>query len=262
MKINPKKMYSVKTTSKYNLFERNKNNRTVNLAKHKKLKVSMETYGFLPWWPIVCFRSDSGKLLVKDGQHRLAISKALGLPVWYIICDNNFDIAVINDTQKTWEAIDYAQVHQANGLTDYSRGLEFLQEHNLSIGNAFALLAGQMSFSNIRDSFRAGTFKVTSFDWATLVAETYAPLAALKKEARHTQMLGALMLCCLVPEFNPHKLVNSAERNRDMIVSCSSREGFLGMLEGIYNYRCSTKNKIPLKHLAEKYYAEKFTKED
>lgn len=256
------KSHSVKQTRRYNIFEYNSDNRAVNIARHRRLLQSMKKYGFLPWWPIVVRRIGKSSFVILDGQHRYAIAKELGLAIWYIVSDNRFDIAVINDTQKTWQARDYAEVFQAQGKQDYSIGLEFMQNHGLPIGVCFAILSGQVSYSNVEIAFKAGKFKVVALPWATLVAKTYTPIASLKKEAKHSKMLEAIMVCCLVEVFEPSRLINMAEKNRDMLVSCSNREGFLVMLERLYNFRRSPKHKIPLKHLAEVAYAEKYPRNE
>jgi hypothetical protein len=132
----------VNVTRDYRLFSRSMDNRIVKLKKHKTLERSMKQYGFLSCFPIICYRDEHKKLIVKDGQHRLAFAESLGLPVYWIEQDVDFDVAIVNSTAKVWAVRDYAEKYAANGLNDYQEGLEFADSHKLSVGNAFALLAG------------------------------------------------------------------------------------------------------------------------
>src|SRR5262245_22388251 len=99
---------TIQTTRNYRLFERHEGeNRPLNLKKHKKLIESMKRYGFLACFPLVCVRDPDGRLVVKDGQHRLAIAEMLALPVYWIEEAVDFDVAVINCTSKIWALKDY-----------------------------------------------------------------------------------------------------------------------------------------------------------
>ena len=115
----------ITATKNYRLFHRSDENRALNLKKHKKLYESMRLYGFLPSFPIVCYRDAKGNLVVKDGQHRLAIAEELGLPVYYVEESIDFDVAVVNCTPKGWTLVDYAQKFAANGVSSYQEHLDF-----------------------------------------------------------------------------------------------------------------------------------------
>jgi ParB-like chromosome segregation protein Spo0J len=78
-------MKKIVNTRNYRLFERDSGeNRPLDIKKHKKLMESMKKYGFLEVFPVVVTRNGGDKLIVKDGQHRIAIAEALGLPVYYV----------------------------------------------------------------------------------------------------------------------------------------------------------------------------------
>src|SRR5215471_2755063 len=108
-------------------------NRTIDVKKHKRLKDSMERFGFLWCYPIVCYRDKDNRLVLKEGQHRLIIAEALGLPVYWVETDQDFDVAVVNSAAKIWVLKDYACQHVANGLTAYAEGLDFAEQHELPI---------------------------------------------------------------------------------------------------------------------------------
>jgi hypothetical protein len=242
----------IKTTADYSAFERSADNRPVNLKKHKNLIESMKQFGFLKCFPVVCVRSGKS-LVVKDGQHRLAVAQMLGLPVHYVEADKDFDIAVINCTSKSWELRDYAAKFAENGHEDYAEGLHFSEQYRISIGVSFCLLAGTTCQSTLRRQFADGDFAVKDRDWAHRVAGTYRKFMDIAgKGINGRPVMEALMAACRVKQFNPTRLLEGAEKHREMIANYSSRDACLTMLEKIYNHNRLAKNLFALKIEAEK----------
>lgn len=226
----------VQATKNYRMFCRSGENRPLDLKKHQKLLESMKLYGFLACFPIVCVRDSTGQLIVKDGQHRLAIAESIGLTVHWLEEEVDFDVAVINCTSKTWVLRDYAQKFAANGNAEYQIGLDFADRHHLPVGTAFALLAGTTGFSNCDTAFLDGSFQVKDQPWANAVAGIYSPLVARSPSLRHARFLEACMACCRVASFDSKRLLQNAERCRDKLVSYSTRDAYLDMLEAVYNF--------------------------
>lgn len=243
------KAKSVHVTKNYRMFERSAENRPLDINKHKKLLWSMKTYGFLACFPIVCFRNAKGQLIVKDGQHRLAVAEMLGKEVYWIEEEIDFDVAAINCTAKTWVLKDYALKHASNGRADYQRALNFAEEHKLSLGMAVALLAGTTTWNNIQSAFIDGSFRVKDSAWANAVAGIYGPMAGMADVLRNKRFLEACMAVCRVKGFDPHRLLHGASRCRDKLVGYSTRDAYLDMLETVYNFN-RTKC-VPLKHEAK-----------
>lgn len=225
----------IQMTKDYRLFERSPDNRPFDLKKHKKLRQSMERYGFLKCFPIVVRRVGS-KLIVKDGQHRLGIAESLGLPVYWVEEETDFDIADINCTPRVWVLRDYAEKHAMNGLPAYHEGLNFAARYGLPIGTAFALLAGTASFNNCQDSFIDGTFEVKDRPWADAVAGIYGPLAHMSSDLNNTRFIQACMSVCRVADFDAKRLLQGAARCRDKLLAYSTKDAYLVMLEEVYNY--------------------------
>lgn len=226
----------VNATRDYRLFSRSADNRITKIKKHKALERSMKQYGFLSCFPVVCKRDEKGGLIVVDGQHRLALAESLGLPVFWIEQDTDFDVAVVNSTAKVWAVRDYAEKYAANGNAAYQDGLEFADSHKLSVGNAFALLSGNTNYSNIEEQFKAGVFKIKDRKWAELVASIYGPISSMSGDCRNARFLEACMAVCRVDGFDPDRLLHNAAKCRDKLVSYSTRDAYLGMLEQIYNF--------------------------
>lgn len=239
----------ISTTKNYRLFARSADNRALCLKKHKKLYDSMRMYGFLSCFPLACSRDESGSLIVKDGQHRLAIAEELGLPVHYVEEAVEFDVAVINCTPKTWALRDYAEKFSANGSKDYQEGVEFADLYKLPIGTAFALLAGTASFGNVQASFVDGAFKIKDREWAESVASTYSAIVAMSDQVRNARFVDACMAACRTEGFDVTRMVRGAERCREKLVAYSTRDAYLEMMEVIYNF--GRKQLVPLKIMAQ-----------
>jgi hypothetical protein len=239
----------IQSTKVYSLFERSDDNRPTDAKKHSALLESMKKYGFLVEFPIVVSAPNkSGKRTVEDGQHRLLFAEQLGLPVFWVEKSQDFDIAVINSTAKTWSLPDYARKYAANGLDAYKDGLEFAERNRLPIGTAFALLSGTTTFSNFQEEFRSGNFTVKDRKWADDVAGIYVPMVALAPEIRNARFIGACMAVCRVELFEPKRLLENARRCREKLVPYSTQEAYLNMLESVYNF--GRKQQVGLKALA------------
>lgn len=240
--------YKVLTTTNYSLFVRHSGeNRPLDINKHRALVTSMKRYGFLPF-PILVYRDVSGHLVVKDGQHRLNIAESLGLPVDYIVCDVDFDIAVVNCAAKGWSTLDYAQKHAENGNADYKAGLDFAARHKIGISYAFAMLAGCVNFSAVSREFQDGTWKIRDQDWAESVARLYCPMLKMSPKLKTHGFVSACMAVCRVSGFSHARMLSGADQCRDKLQSYSTREAYLEMMETIYNYH--RKHLVGLKSLA------------
>lgn len=228
----------IQATKNYRLFTRSPENRPLDMQKHRKLLESMKTYGFLACFPLVVHRVN-GSLVVKDGQHRLAIAESLGLTVHWIEEKADFDVAVINCTSKIWQIRDYAQKFAANGNDAYRAGLDFAEQHSIPIGTAFALLSGSVAFGNIKDDYVAGTFKIKDLAWANAVAGIYGPMIHMSDALKNNRFIEACMAVCRVAEFDAKRLLHGAERCREKLVNYATRDAYLDMMEFIYNFNRS-----------------------
>lgn len=239
---------SISTTRNYRLFNLSADNRPLNLKKRNRLRRSMVNFGFLRSFPLSCIRDTAGNLVVKDGQHRLAIAEELGLPVHYYVEDVDYDIAQVNCTQEKWRVCDFAMMFASKGRAAYQEGIDFADAHGLPVGTAFALLSGTISWANVRHSFMEGTFKVRDREWADAVASIYVTLTELSKDMKNSRCLEACMAICRVDDFDATRLLSGAKRCRDKLASYSTRDAYLELMETVYNF--GRKQLFPLKNEA------------
>lgn len=236
-------------TKNYTLFGFDPCNRSVD--KITKLKASMQKYGFLAAYPLHCVQKN-GKLVVKDGQHRLATAQALGLPVFYVVLeDDHVSIPEINCAQRKWSTMDFVDSFVNAGNADYKTLKQFREETNLPISVCASLLGGENGGSaNKVKEVKMGTFKIkrASLDFARKVADLADVASKHVKWSRHDLFLGALSNCCRVPEFVPATMIERMNAAPHLLVIQPNTDMFHGMLEVLYNHR--SRSPLPLRFMA------------
>jgi len=227
----------IQATKNYKLFKRHDDeNRPLNVATRRKLMQSMKLYGFLKCYPIICYRTKAGQLVVKDGQHRLAIAEELGLTVYWIEDASDFDVAIVNSAMKGWTNKDYALKWAANGVESYAKMLEFAERFDIAVQHAVALLSGTTVFTNVRDAFIGGTFKIKDQKWAEAVASLYSQIGQICPRIKDQFFMLACMAVCRIEDFDHGRLIVQAEKCREKLLKYGTRDGYLGMIEEVYNY--------------------------
>lgn len=226
----------VNVTSNYRLFHNVIENRDLELPKHRKLRLSMQEYGFLASFPIVCIRNAALQLEVRDGQHRLAIAETLGLPVYWIEETVDFDIAKVNSTQKPWTILDYAANFSKRGVKSYSDLIEFSEKHGIGISLSACLLTGSLTFGNFSDQFYRGDFRITELNLAHNVAILFSEFLRADKRLKSARLVEALVASARVNGFDSDRLAGNVSRCQSKLKPYSTRDAYLGMLEEVYNY--------------------------
>jgi hypothetical protein len=237
---------TIQTTKNYRMFRVSEDNRPLDLSKRKTLRDSMKMYGFLKSFPISCVRGDGKYLIVKDGQNRLAIAEELGLPVHYVIEEVDYDIATVNNAQQKWSMKDYAMKWASQNRKPYCELLEFIEQHSIPISLGLSLLSGSLHYSGeVRRQFKSGKFKITDYEFADKVASVYVQLTSLSPVVRNRNFLSAVTAVMRVESFECKRLIDGAKKRPEKLKAYSTREGYLDMIEDIYNFNRS--KLVPIK---------------
>ena len=241
----------LRVTKDYKMFLECKENRPVDLGKRKDLRCSMQENGYLTAYPLHCVRNGKG-LVVRDGQHRLAIAMELGLPVWYVVCNDDAAISQINSTQRPWRLPDYAGSYAAQGKKEYAELLSFAEQHGLPLSTCTHILSnrgGRFSSTDLQRTFKGGGFTITSRGVADRVARIYGAFGKLCPAVKTYLFAQALFAFCQVGDIDDARLISGAKRWPERLMKYGTRDGYLAMLEEVYNYGRHTK--YPLKIEAE-----------
>lgn len=129
----------IKKTTDYKIFKRVQGNRPVDVNHVKSLISSVAQKNLLENIPLIV----NDKMEVIDGQHRLEVSKAMGIPVYYISVPKAdiSDIRRLNSYSRPWSVFDYLDSYIDLGKTDYKQLKSFASKYSLSISNALIILS-------------------------------------------------------------------------------------------------------------------------
>lgn len=240
------------STRKYDMFVSDRFNRVItakDATRLKRLRFSMEKYGFLPF-PILV-RRNGEKLMVIDGQHRLMVAQELSLPVIYI--EAGRDDIVISEcaaAQSPWNISDYVLSHASQGKKDYQELMEFAAEHSMALKQAVSLLSGNNSHScNHSNSVKQGLFLVKDRAYADRVARISVVLAGLVPWGNCNWSIGAISRFVRVKEFNDDQFLKRVSANPHLLRKQPTLELYSEMYDAAYNF--ASRRRIPLAFLAK-----------
>lgn len=149
----------VRTTSDYSQFKSLAFNRSLSRKHLNDLTRSFETHPeMISASPIVVNQN----MQVVDGQHRLKVLEALGLPVYYITVDNaNIASAqVLNVVQKTWSFLDFARSYAASGNPHYQSFLAILEEYPMAPSSLVSIILDRGAGGQLTRIFKRGDLEV------------------------------------------------------------------------------------------------------
>lgn len=240
------KMYQ---TSDYEIFEMHEFNRDVK--KIKDLMKSMRAHGHIPAYPLHVQKGKGGKLKVKAGHHRLFVAMELGIPVYYVICD---DLATIHELEKatnSWSMSDYLASWCRVGKDDYIEVRDYCTRTGIPLSLAASMFYGNQAGSgNYNDPFKAGTFKIKDRTQAQTVADIVAHMKNCGVDCYNAQLLvKAISRILYVKEFDVETFKMKVRSHTHMITRQANEKEYMNMIEAVYNRQ--NKDKIPLAFLAD-----------
>jgi hypothetical protein len=239
------------TTRNYSIFISDKLNRVItdkDATRLKRLRASMQKYGFLPF-PILVRRSGE-KLIVIDGQHRLMVAQELGLPVVFVETDRaDIIISECAAAQSSWNIHDYVASHAAQGNKAYQDLLSFAKEHAMPINRAASLLRGEGALNgNHRDAVKDGSFAVRDRPYADRVARLCAVVSRHADWSSSNNSIGALSRFVRVSQFDDDQFMKRVAAHPHLLRKQPTLQMFSEMYEAVYNH--ASRARIPLAFMA------------
>lgn len=239
----------VRKTTNYDVFNLIFDNREIELSKRSDLRESMRRQGFIPSLHAIVRGGEGGKYDVIDGQHRIEMARKLGLPVYYVVEDQEIDVAEINSTSVRWSLKDYLQRylhHDPHGY--YAQVKRYSEMFGLTIGQSAALLAGRTSFSKVSREFKSGHYKIKDASLAWDAADLFSEIRHITKDVGNGAFLTACYAVTLIPEFDRERFVKCAAKKFLSLKSLRKVDDYLHLMETIYN--SGRGRKLPLAFLA------------
>ena len=244
-------VYTIHETKNYRMFELLTNNR--DAKKIGKLVDSMKKHGFIEAYPLHVYQTDDGKMIIKAGHHRFKAAMHLGIPVKYVITNDNATVYELEEGGVgNWTMEDYFNSYCKSRLYDYLAVKVYMEKTGIRLGCAIAMLGGQAASSsgNFRERFKSGTYKITKDQWH---ADVVASIVIAARKAgiffyNNSNFVMAISKAVFVSAFSPVHFIKKIKKNNNLFHPQKGPVEYLQLIENIYNYR--EKNPIPLVFLA------------
>lgn len=243
-------MTAIRETKNYNIFELLQFNRDVE--KIKFLDQSMRTHGWIDAYPLHCVRNGGSQLLIKAGHHRFEVARMLGIPIKYVVCDDEATIYELERATIPWNVQDYLVSFARAGKRSYLKVKEYRERTGIGIGDCVAMLGGNSagSASNMREAFKTGNFKLGNPNHAAKVEEIVSHCKNIGiKFATQKLFVGAISRIIWVDEININELLHKLATHSYIVTKQPTIDGYIRMIEDVYNRKRS--KKVPIKILSD-----------
>jgi len=242
-------MAQIQETSNYEKFELLDFNRDV--GKTKKLEISMKNYGFRACEPLDVTLNGGGKLKIRQGHHRFFVARKLGIPIKYVVSNDDISIFEIEGTRNRWSIMDYLISWCRRGNPCYLAVKSYIEETGIPLNLAISMLGGHSAGSgNFHEAFKVGTYKIKD---DRSHADIVASLVMFTKNQNISFYNGSLLVCAFskcvwVEEFDVNRMKAKIKTFAGTFEKKANLDQYLTMLEDVYNNH--SQKKVPLKFLA------------
>lgn len=126
-------------TTDYSQFKLIESNRPINPKWVIQIAISINTIGFIKGRPVLVDKD----MRIIDGQHTFDACRVLGLPIYYMIIeDNPLETMIhLNSMGHKWGMVNYVEHWAGEGKEDYIRLVEFSKTHKISMHLAYNIFA-------------------------------------------------------------------------------------------------------------------------
>ena len=233
------------STTDYSEFKKLNGNRDVMENRKKLLMESIVERGWIRN-PIVV----NEKMEIIDGQGRFEALKELNMPVEYVFAPGATiqDCINLNVKQKNWTHYDYIASYASNGIKDYQILQDALNKHkSLGVTVCQILLSG-ISGDGVRvtNSFKNGNFKVVDPDGVDDILffadKAFEIIGSNNGRLRTWATVIKFVYYC--DKIDKIRFMKQLSTHHIMIAPVSTVKQCLMLLERIYNYNHSKKNKV------------------
>lgn len=224
-----------------------------DLDKTQRLEESMKKHGYIPAYPIHCVKNGTGKLKIKAGHHRFYVARKLGIPFYYVVCEDQASIFELERATNRWIVKDYLTAHIREGKNrDYLKVREYCDETGISIQNAVSMLGGHTAGTgnNFQQVFKDGMYRIRR---DSNHAEVVKDIVLHAKKCgvsffSNNLFVQAVSKVVRVDGFSVSKLKSKIKLFAGLMEKKANLQQHLDQLEDIYNRQ--SRDKVPLAFLA------------
>lgn len=231
-------------TQNYDMFKRLIGNREDIERRAKNIKKSISEHGQIQ--PILVNEKNE----VIDGQARLECCRGLGIPVKYLVIPKLGidDCRTVNSNSSKWTLSDWINSYADSGDVSYIYLKHIIASYRqLGIRTIISIATGMQEWNK---NVKAGKFDCDEARYEKVCkALTYCllfePVIKDVKGRRELYYI-ALGFCYSLDPVDNDALYEKVMMNQLELIPVATTEQALTVLERIYNYRLSAKNKVML----------------
>lgn len=189
------------------------------------------------------------KMEIIDGQHRFQACMRLKLPVYYYIVKgaNLQTVQRLNSNTDNWKTDDYVKSYEELGINDYKIYREFAQAYGLSHRINVLLLSGDMGNEMASEKFNSGQFRIKNMDEAARIAGIITQTGEYYPGYKRRNWAYAILACMKNKKFDIKRFLHKCALQRKKLVDCGNTEGYIEVIEEVYNYGTRKDDKLVLR---------------
>ena len=215
------------------------------------LEQSMQNHGWIDAYPMHVIKNGNRKLKIKAGHNRFEAAKKLGIPVKYVVCDDDSTIYELEKATKIWNLKDYLRSFVKAGNPAYEEVYIYYKTTGINLKCCISMLGGESARSgNQSEIFKTGAFVVGDRKHSIVVADLvmYCEKNGIKF-SKQGNFVSALSKIAWVDELDVRLLKHKIKQYSYQLEKQTSIKDYIGSIELIYNLR--NKERIPLVFLAD-----------
>jgi len=238
----------INQTTDYSIFKKHPLNREVNKNHVRNLVKSMENK--LTFTLIKVDR----EMRIVDGQHRFEALRQLNKPINYVQDDfTAIDMINENTNSKNWGMKNFVERYANEGVKAYKDILGLSKIHNLSLMIIIAVVRGITSHTssihaktNFNQELINGNFKFDENRIHIKLTKLNDVLNNFNLKVKPRYFILAILRMQKHKNYNHEQMVHKAELFNYMYEKRNTVEGYLELLEEIYNYK--NREKVSFKY--------------
>lgn len=212
-------------TMDYNKFKMIGYSREANTSKLEK---SISECDLTPYSEILVTKD----FYIIEGQHRFAVCKKFGLPIYYKIYDGNAPVekvmTLLNNNVRTWKYKDWLHFYVTRNYSAYIKLQSVLDNHKISISNAVVL------FSNGKtDSARFKEGKLVDDSYMFEDVYNFINSTSLPSKIKEQRDFNVAVLRFLIKYKDNPKKINKLAKNILTIERYLGADRYLNAFENL-----------------------------
>jgi len=243
-----KTVNTIYETSEYDLFKGHALNR-VEKAKPEILR-SLEQDGFWDAHPIHVVKKWN-HYVIKEGHHRFAAAKQLGIPVKFVITEEDGKLPQEYIPETRWTPRDIMVSYSDAGNKHYKYLRKYVRTYGLPVHVAMCILAKRKESergcgrSNAY-GFRNGKLEIQNYALGEKVGEVIAHCANIVPYAKSKLFSGAIAAACKLEGFDPERFMSKMTSHGQLMDKQPDIMSYIAEFERIYNRNCRRGDIVPL----------------